>query len=873
MVLFAHACIPVLGTTTILPRNAVTFPITVCLLLERNVDHKDVEAELWTNFGCQDASEWQAIPLERSNLNGRGGDSADLVVGDLSSHNAALVFKCSLDLHQHDAKDFEFTARAKVKGVPNRYFWLGDDGGPANVRVLFSKVSPTTEQLTIQHIFDLSQEPTQNWSFTSSKTQTSFANSANAASHPPLIGRFSTCQNTFKLVPRNHLGSTLLLHKQSRSWIQPAFGDNSFPKASFGKDVYYILWQLETDGDFVVLMASRTAVMQTTERGEIWIRKAGAMKSNDFGGEDAWIHVGVGSDPTKVAEACFRMAYGKALIDESLETIESAKERHGRGDTTLIDYLGWCTWNSFYEKVSEEKVKQQLKVLQDSGIRVGYVLIDDGWQDVDDQSRLSSIAPNEKFNKSFDFVKELKTLFGINYVGVWHSILGYWAGISPAGNLATNYATSQIRRKTDRTKIACIDSKSVLQFYKTFHASLYASGIDFIKVDDQSVFEDYEDGESLAVAYQDALAAAVTERGGPVIYYIPASHPWHIIANALNTLLLGPLATFSTTSKKDSNIVLDYDMFQTTHAFSKYHAILRAISGGPIYISDPIHHHNIKTLEPLLYPSTTTTPTQQQPPPHSRILRFPHPPIVHSTSLLQNIQHPRSLVILENGASWGCRVLALFNATQKTSHPNGVFQLLNVQSTLHRLFSSSQCSKALVVVASNEGKKKKKVVSLETRWVGVYIPHHWAEVVALTPVWELLDAWISTTGFEGKYGGCVGVEGVEAFQQARMMMMEGGGGRVRGGGLRVKMGAGGKVRFYVGVGVGEGGEGVLEVRCRFEASRRRVVVGVDDDDAEVEYVWEEDAGGGGSRQWKVYRLDVELEVGWNTLDVTRQIPS
>lgn len=46
----------------------------------------------------------------------------------------------------------------------------------------------------------------------------------------------------------------------------------------------------------------------------------------------------------------------------------------------------------------------------------------------------------------------------------------------------------------------------------------------------------------------------------------------------------------------------DWDMFQSTHPCAEFHAASRAISGGPIYVSDSVGRHNFKLLKALVLP-------------------------------------------------------------------------------------------------------------------------------------------------------------------------------------------------------------------------------------------------------------------------------
>ena len=46
----------------------------------------------------------------------------------------------------------------------------------------------------------------------------------------------------------------------------------------------------------------------------------------------------------------------------------------------------------------------------------------------------------------------------------------------------------------------------------------------------------------------------------------------------------------------------DWDMFQSTHPCAEFHAASRAISGGPIYVSDSVGKHNFSLLKRLVLP-------------------------------------------------------------------------------------------------------------------------------------------------------------------------------------------------------------------------------------------------------------------------------
>jgi hypothetical protein len=69
---------------------------------------------------------------------------------------------------------------------------------------------------------------------------------------------------------------------------------------------------------------------------------------------------------------------------------------------------------------------------------------------------------------------------------------------------------------------------------------------------------------------------------------VEASHAWHVFANAHNSLFTQHL-----------NLLPDWDMFQTIHDYSDFHAAARCVSGGPIYITDVPGKHNIALINQM----------------------------------------------------------------------------------------------------------------------------------------------------------------------------------------------------------------------------------------------------------------------------------
>ena len=193
--------------------------------------------------------------------------------------------------------------------------------------------------------------------------------------------------------------------------------------------------------------------------------------------------------------------------------------------------------------------------------------------------------------------------------------------VSPTGNIAKRYKTKQIRREDPLGRVApgqmtVVTAEDAPRLYDDFYYFLLKSRIDSVKTDAQFFLDligDPEDRRTLIRAYQDAWTVSSlkymrnksiscmslvpqiifhsqlpTDRPRVTLRNSddfapenPSSHPWHIWTNAYTALLTQHL-----------NATPDWDMFQTVHEYSSFHAAARCISGGPIYITDEPGKHN-----------------------------------------------------------------------------------------------------------------------------------------------------------------------------------------------------------------------------------------------------------------------------------------
>lgn len=332
----------------------------------------------------------------------------------------------------------------------------------------------------------------------------------------------------------------------------------------------------------------------------------------------------------------------------------------------IVDYFGWCTWDAFYQDVTQEGFEAGLHSLTAGGAPPKFAIIDDGWQSVGtDQSnpedpadeaadakdkpprlpRLTGIKENTKFQNDEEPAAGIKTVvraakekYGLKYVYVWHAITGYWGGVRPgvAGmegyhsnmqfpKISPGVAENEPGMETDvltTQGLGLMHPRAVYRFYDDLHAYLAAAGVDGVKVDVQCILETLGTGHGgrvqLTRQYHQALDSSIAKnfpengiiacmshntdalycskqtavvRGSDDFFpRDPVSHTIHIAAVAYNSVFLGEF------------MLPDWDMFHSLHPAGDYHGSARAISGGPVYVSDAPGKHNFELLKKMVLP-------------------------------------------------------------------------------------------------------------------------------------------------------------------------------------------------------------------------------------------------------------------------------
>ncbi|MGH9940755.1 MAG: Sip1-related alpha-galactosidase [Pyrinomonadaceae bacterium] len=321
------------------------------------------------------------------------------------------------------------------------------------------------------------------------------------------------------------------------------------------------------------------------------------------------------------------------LPRDAYQTAFAATEQYGqlRWQKTLpepFNWLGWCSWNAYEQTVTEEKILASARSLRDQQIPVGFLLIDDGWLTVKGQKLAGFDADLSKFPRGLGATAHaLREQYRIPHVGVWHTFQGYWTGVDLESPLARDY---QLFRGREGNALPDPRDGRGESFYADWYAKLKGWGFDFVKVDGQAnnikftdglmpLFasaggsqrnlqeaarkhfkyggdEHRADGVGVINCMEMTLENAYNWRTSNVARnsddYLPeVAHNFkdHIFQNAYNAYWMSNFA------------YPDWDMFQSHDANAEYHAVARAVSGGPIYFTDEPGKERPGILRPLAF--------------------------------------------------------------------------------------------------------------------------------------------------------------------------------------------------------------------------------------------------------------------------------
>lgn len=411
-------------------------------------------------------------------------------------------------------------------------------------------------------------------------------------------------------LPLPEAGAMTAVYQHKTWWLRPAFvsGPEQVPERT-----QLLLWQ---------------------QKGEYWaaVTVCDGVLRGDFSGETGGVTLSLSANGcpadsnSHIVAAVHHGADPYVCIKEMVAAVcrrlgKTHMLRENKTFPQMFRSLGWCTWDAFYHKVNEADILKKLQQLKDQQVPVRWMLIDDGWSDADYPNRKLKdwTADKEKFPQGLSHtVKVAKEAFGLEQVGVWHALMGYWTGLAPDSPIFRKWQDKLVHRGQD--DVLEPREETYFDFYNGWHSYLADKcGIDFVKVDGQGsgslYYKGMADYNRSAGGCLRALERSTDAHFGgnlvncmgmapenlwlrghsPVarssddfVPQVPRGFREHALQNSFNTLLHGQFYWG------------DWDMFWSSHVESRQNSVLRAVSGGPVYISDPLDGTNPTNIMPLV---------------------------------------------------------------------------------------------------------------------------------------------------------------------------------------------------------------------------------------------------------------------------------
>ncbi|MBR2353667.1 MAG: hypothetical protein IKA76_04100 [Clostridia bacterium] len=422
-------------------------------------------------------------------------------------------------------------------------------------------------------------------------------------------------------------GDYVAIHNHSTYWCRPFFGSDY---SALPERVQGLLVRRETGWLYLLPVCGDTYKTVISGRSGGFELVTYSNCSELFSCDDQPILVmGEGRDPYALVYQVAREAATLAGSGRGMRKDHVMPE--------MMDYLGWCSWDAFAIRVSHEGLLEKAREFREKKVPVHFAILDDMWGDAPDLERIPSDADFRTMVKGMH-ASRLRTFEGapdrfpqgvaaaiadlkaegIPSVGLWFPTTGYWKGWEPDGEARE---MPELLALTAEGRLTVIPKEEPAKaYFDRLCRKARDFGADFVKIDNQGFLaantRDIVPLGQAARAIQGAIdKAAERHFGGALINcmgmpsecmfhrprsavsrcsddFMPESPAWfskNILQCSYNGLLQGQY------------YINDWDMWWTDDEQALKNSVCRAISGGPIYVSDKLGRTRAEVLLPLCF--------------------------------------------------------------------------------------------------------------------------------------------------------------------------------------------------------------------------------------------------------------------------------
>lgn len=375
----------------------------------------------------------------------------------------------------------------------------------------------------------------------------------------------------------------------------------------------FILLQL-SEGKYMALLpmiSEKTYGQFFVENGKL-ILKSGNYGTAAIDGAIPLICWAYGESPYAATSAVWDQVFESGFVAaQPRSTKQYPEEPYG--------YLGWCSWEFYKTKISEKIISDAFHTIEDNTAPIRWVMVDDGYLDEEKRMLKSFGVDQKKFPNGWAPIAALKKDEQIKWVGIWRNFGGYMSGVS-ANHTMDDLKPYLKKMKNPRMVLPDNTPEASKAFYDKMVSDTKDNGFDFIKVDFHfRTFEHYIGSTDAVEAMRqnnEALENATHSMSIPLLNCIAQPN-----VNSLQTKYSALTRSSPDYNQKDKDknksntyqsfanhlwmsqtVWGDLDMFHSHDERDvKSMAIARAISGGPVYISDEPSKIHADVLIPFAY--------------------------------------------------------------------------------------------------------------------------------------------------------------------------------------------------------------------------------------------------------------------------------
>jgi hypothetical protein len=402
--------------------------------------------------------------------------------------------------------------------------------------------------------------------------------------------------------------------------------------ADLGRKGFFLLLQT-TEGDyaaFLPLTGNRSMSWFRPEEGRLYL-ESGHYGTEPWVGDLPLLSWARGATPY---EAC-RQVWQSAAAHPDISPLVTMRGR--KMFPAMFEHLGWCSWEECKWDISEKRLLEIIDAIESSDTPVRWTLFDDGHIDEgpdaqdsgpagqegevpvhQSERKLDRLTPRQdKFPRGWSQLLARRAADKIRWMGVWLNFNGYWGGIRTDNNLGA--IDEHLLQIASGVKVPRPAEESARAFYDALVGEQASAGFDFLKVDNQAGNITFYQGRTA-----NAVEATLHNHRG--LHDAAGRHNLPVI----NCMAHNPLGVFGAGASEVTRCSEDYkkgDLWRAKHHLSNSFANMlwlgqtmwgdhdmfhssdtaagdvmarsKAISGGPIYLSDHPRNFDKERIAPL----------------------------------------------------------------------------------------------------------------------------------------------------------------------------------------------------------------------------------------------------------------------------------